>query len=189
MTEERLPKYLNKDQVIKFLQKAKSSKRDLTLFYTIYFYGLRVQEASNLELADLDLERNRIVIRRVKGGVSGEYPIPRELRNKINTYLKERRDNDFALFTGREGRLKVRRIGQLFKYYAKKAKLGEEFSVHCLRHSIATHLLEDGQHLEYVADHLGHKNIQNTAIYAKITNKRREETFKRMETSPAIAKI
>jgi len=148
-----------------------------------------VQEASNLDLADLDLDRNRIVIRRVKGGVSGEYPLPRELRNKINTYLRERRDNDFALFTGREGRLKVRRVEQLFKHYTKRAKLGEEFSVHCLRHSIATHLLEDGQPLEYVADHLGHKNIQNTAIYAKITNKRREETFKRMETSPAIAKI
>jgi len=176
-------------QVVKLLQKAKSSKRDLALFYTIYFYGLRVQEASNLELADLDLERNRIVIRRVKGGISGEYPLPRDLRNKIRAYLKERKDNDFGLFTGKQGRLKVRRINQLFKYYAKKAKLGEEFSVHCLRHSIATHLLEDGQHLEYVADHLGHKNIQNTAIYAKITNKRREETFKRMETSPAIAKI
>lgn len=189
MIQQRLPKYLTKDQVIKFLQKAKRNKRDLALFYTIYFYGLRVQEASNLDLADLDLERNRIVVRRVKGGVSGEYSLPRDLRNKINTHLKERKENDFALFTGREGRLKVRRIEQLFKYYAKKAKLSEDFTVHSLRHSIATHLLEDGQPLEYVADHLGHKNIQNTAIYAKITNKRREETFKRMEISPAIAKI
>jgi len=137
----------------------------------------------------LTLNGGRIVIRRVKGGVSGKYPLPRDLRNKIRAYLKERKDNDFGLFTGREGRLKTGRIKQLFKYYAKKAKLGKEFSVHCLRHSIATHLLEDGQHLEYVADHLGHKNIQNTAIYAKITNKKREETFKRIETSPAIAKI
>ena len=124
MIQQRLPKYLTKDQVIKFLQKTKRSKRDLALFYTIYFYGLRVQEASNLDLADLDLERNRIVIRRVKGGVSGEYPLPGDLRNKIKAYLKERKDNDFGLFAGKQGRLKVRRINQLFKYFAKKAKLG-----------------------------------------------------------------
>jgi len=65
MTPERPSKYLTKDQVVKFLQKTKRSKRDLALFYTIYFLGLRVQEASNLDLADLDLERNRIVIHRV----------------------------------------------------------------------------------------------------------------------------
>jgi len=77
MLQQRLPKYLTKDQVVKFLQKAKNNKRDLAPFYTTYFYGLRVQEASNLNLEDLDLNRNRIVIRRVKGGVSGEYPIPK----------------------------------------------------------------------------------------------------------------
>lgn len=85
--------------------------------------------------------------------------MPRDLRNKIKAYLKERKNNDSGLFTGKQGRFIVRRINQLFKYYAKKAKLGDEFSVHCLRHSIATHLLEDGQHLEYVVDHLGRKIV------------------------------
>ena len=90
MLQQRLPKYLTKDQVTKFLQKTKNSKRDLALFYIIYFYGLRVQEASNLSLEDLDLEQNRIVIRRVKGGVSGEYPIPRDLRNKPKLCINHR---------------------------------------------------------------------------------------------------
>jgi integrase/recombinase XerD len=189
MLVQKLPKYMSKEEVERFLQKAKKSKRDLALFYTIYYYGLRVSEASNLNLEDLDLERNKIVIRRVKGGVSGEYPIPRDLRYKLNAYLKARTNNDSGLFTGKKGRLKVRRIEQLFKQYARRAKLSDEFTVHSLRHSIATHLLEDGQSLEYVQDHLGHKNIQNTAIYAKITNRKRQEAFRRMETSPAIERI
>ena len=62
-----------------------------------------------------------------------------------------------------------------------------KYSVHSLRHSIATHLLDAGEGIEFVRDHLGHTNIQNTMIYAQITNHKREEIFKRLETN--IAKI
>ncbi len=55
-----------------------------------------------------------------------------------------------------------------------------------LRHSIAVHLLEAGQGIEYVADHLGHKNIQNTKIYAQITTSLRQEVFAKLERHPKI---
>ncbi len=78
---------------------------------------------------------------------------------------------------------------QLFKQYAKKAGIDPKYSTHALRHSIATHLLDAGEGIEFVKDHLGHTNIQNTMIYAQITNSRREETFKRIEQSSKIAEV
>jgi integrase/recombinase XerD len=60
--------------------------------------------------------------------------------------------------------------------------------VHALRHSMAVHLLEAGRGIEYMADHLGHKNIQNTRIYAQITNPLREQVFRELEQHPKIVR-
>ena len=62
-------------------------------------------------------------------------------------------------------------------------------SVHALRHSMAVHLLEAGRGIEYVADHLGHKNIQNTRIYAQITHPLREQVFRELEQHPKIVRL
>ena len=89
------------------------------------------------------------------------------------------------LFTGRKGDLRENRIRQLFYHYAGKARL-KGYSVHSLRHSRAVHLIEDGAGIEYVQDLLGHKNIQNTVVYAQISNKRRDELAKTLVASPMI---
>ena len=100
-----------------------------------------------------------------------------------------RLDTGDGLFTGRQGNLKRQRIQQLFKLYAGAAGIDPIYSVHCLRHSIATHLLDAGEGIEFVRDHLDHRNIQNTMIYAQITGNRRQEAFRRIEGSSRIAKI
>jgi hypothetical protein len=71
----------------------------------------------------------------------------------------------------------------LFRAYAHRAGLSIR-NVHSLRHSIAIHLLEAGRGIEYVADHLGHKNIRNTRVYAQITNPLREQVFRELEQHP-----
>jgi site-specific recombinase XerD len=91
------------------------------------------------------------------------------------------------LFTGCEGPLKKRQVQDLLKY-AKAASI-QERSGHVLRHSMAVHLLEAGRGIEYVADHLGHKNIQNTRIYAQITNPLREQVFRELEQHPKIVRL
>ena len=136
-----------------------------------------------MNLNDIDFNRNKILVKRVKGGVWGEKPLLRNTKRLIKAYLEERKHDSGALFTGKQGKLKRRRIEQLFKYYAKKAKLKSDYSIHCLRHSIATHLLDDGQSIEFVQDHLGHKNIQNTQIYSKISERKRKEVFDQLEYS------
>lgn len=180
-------KYLTQDEVKRFFSKI-HDRRDRALFDVVYKYGLRVSEATLLTLRDVDLDRGRIYIRRVKSGIPGEKPLFRDSRRLLRAYLEERQQSGSALFTGRQGNLSDKRIAQLFKVYARKAKLDAAYSVHSLRHTIATHLLEAGQGVEFVKDHLGHVNIQNTMIYAQITDRRRQEMFEELERTPAIVK-
>jgi len=179
--------YLRQDEVRRFFAKI-HDRRDRALFDVIYKYGLRVSEATLLTLQDVDFERGKIYIRRVKHGIGGEKPIFRDTRRLLKSYLEERQETGSALFTGRQGNLSDKRIAQLFKLYARKAKLDPEFSVHRLRHSIATHMFDAGEGVETVKDHLGHVNIANTMIYAQITNKRRQDAFQRLERSAEIVK-
>ena len=181
-------KYLDQEQTARFFAVIED-RRDRALFTTIYHYGLRVSEACLLELADVDLEHRRICIHRLKNGIGGVRPLLANTAGLIQSYLPARLPTGTALFTGRQGNLKHQRIQQLFRRYAAAAGLEGQFSVHCLRHSIATHLLEADFGIEYVQDHLGHVNIQNTLIYATLTDRRREEAFRKLEKSPEIVKV
>ena len=163
--------------------------RDKTLFGFIYLYGLRVSEAVLLKLGDVDFVKGRILLRRTKGGIGGERPLFKSAEKLLKRYLKVRHNTGDGIFTTRQGNISKQRIQQLFYAYAQKAGLDPRYSVHCLRHSIATHLLEAGEGIEFVRDHLGHRNIQNTMIYAQITDNRREESFRRVEKSSKIAKV
>lgn len=87
MNEEQIPKYLTQDQIKTFFSII-HNKRDYALFGVIYKYGLRVSEASFLNLADIDLERRKIRITRSKGGISGERTIFSDLLNSLKTYVK-----------------------------------------------------------------------------------------------------
>ncbi len=182
-----LPRYLTQEEVTR-LFKVISSPRDRALFALIYHYGLRVEEATLLTLESVDLKNLHIRIQRLKNGVSSQKPLWRHNVKLLRSYFRVRQDAGHWLFTGRQGPLKKRQIQTLFTEYAKKARIKGR-SIHSLRHSIAVHLLEAGQGIEYVADHLGHKNIQNTRIYAQITTSLRQEVFAKLERHPKIVRI
>jgi integrase/recombinase XerD len=181
-----LPKYFTQDELKRFFAVI-DSPRDKALFGLIYHYGLRVGEALMLTVDDVNFKNHRITIRRLKNGLGGEKPLWRHTAKLIRSYLRERRDVGPYLFTGRKGPLQKRQVQQLFNEYAEAAGIKER-SVHALRHSMAVHLLEAGRGIEYVADHLGHKNIQNTRIYAQITNPLREQVFRELEQHPKIVR-
>ena len=187
MSDQPLPRYLTQDELAAFFAKIKD-RRDRALFDLIYKYGLRVKEATLLRMADVDLKRGKLFIRRVKGGVAGEKPLFKDSKRLLRAHLEIKRDGSLALFSGRQGQLKERRIQQLFKHYLNKAKIRKNVGIHSLRHSIAIHLLDDGQNLEFVKDHLGHKYMKNTEVYARISDRRRTEVFDRLEVSNSIVK-
>jgi len=186
--KQRRIKYLQKDQVEKLFSKIKS-QRDRALFAVIYYYGFRVSEATLLKLEDIDLQRGRIYIHRVKEGIGGERPLFKSVAKAIQAYMKVRQSTGEKLFTGRQGDLKKQRIQQLFKHYAREAGIDPIYSIHCLRHSIATHWLEAGADPADVQDHLGHVKPESTRIYAQITGKRREEVYRQVENSKEISKM
>ena len=154
----------------------------------IYHYGLRVGEALMLTVDDVHFTNHRITIRRSKHGLGGEKPLWRHTAKLIRRYLRERRDVAPYLFTGRKGPLQKRQVQTLFTDDADAAGIKNR-SVHGLRHSMAVHLLEAGRGIEYVADHLGHKNIQHTRIYAQLTNPLREQVFRELEQHPKMVRL
>jgi integrase/recombinase XerC len=183
----KLPTYLRQDQVHDFFSVI-TSLRYKALFSTTYLYGLRVSEACLLHRDDIDLRRRTIRIWRVKSGNSGEKPLFKSLVPILNSYLRTRSDDNGALFVGRQGRLGKRRIQALFTRYATLAGLPPTHRhVHLHRHGIATHLLDAGEPIDFVQDHLGHRSIESSLVYARVSDRRRTKTIRRLERSREIA--
>jgi len=182
------PRYLTQDEVQRFFGVIESP-RDRALYALVYLYGLRVGEVSLLSRGDLDLTRQRITVRRLKGGVWIERPLFSSALELLWDYLGEDASSpEGPLFPGRTGPLRKRQIQDLFVRYRDRAGLPARYTCHCLRHSIATHLLDAGMSLEFVQDHLGHRSIRSTSIYARITDRHRAAVFLRLEQSPWIVR-
>jgi integrase len=181
-----LPRYLTQAEVRAFFR-AISTIRDRALFGLVYHYGLRVSEVALLERGDVDLARGRLVVKRVKGGVWTERPLLSATRALLDAHLEGSQGHDLdPLFPGRSGPLKKRQIQALFVRYRDKAGLDRRYTAHSMRHAIATHLLEAGLPLEFVQDHLGHRHIRSTTIYARITDRYRVAKYRALERSPWI---
>ena len=188
LLQQQLPKYLTQEEV-QVLFGAVTSARDRLLFALIYLYGLRVGEVAFLRRGDVDLARGRIVIRRSKGGYWTERPLFSSAGELLAIYLLDVPDTPSdPLFPGRHGPLRKRQIQSLFVRYRDRAGLAPYYTCHGLRHSIATHLLDAGCSLEFVQDHLGHRSIRSTSIYARITDRRRAAVFRSLESSPWIVR-
>jgi integrase/recombinase XerD len=181
------PRYLTQDDIRRFFS-AIESPRDQALFALIYHHGLRVGEVALLARGDVSLTRGRIVIRRLKGGRWSEQPLFAGTLALLQDYLviASARGAVAPLFPGRSGPLQKRQIQSLFERYRDVAALPEYATCHSLRHSIATHLLDAGQSLQFIQEHLGHQNIRSTTIYARITDRYRAEVFRQLESSPWI---
>ena len=165
--------------------------RDRALFGTMYYFGLRPSEAGLLLREHVNFRTRRIYIPRLKGGVPGEKVMTADCRRLLQRYLQSRRDALPYLFPSRNNQpISRKRIAALFRHYATHAGLPpHKRHPHCLRHSIATHLIDAGQSLEYVQDHLGHRSIQSTGVYAKISDARRERVAAHIEWAREVAKI
>lgn len=182
----RLPRYLTQLEVRAFFRVI-SDLRDRTLFSLIYHYGLRVGEVALLQRGDVDLDRGRIVIKRLKGGAWTEQPLFSVTAALLGKHLATAGGaTEDPLFRGRQGPLRKRQIQSLFSQYRDLAGLDRRYTCHGLRHSIATHLLDAGVALEFVQDHLGHQSIRSTSIYARITDRHRLALFRKLERSTWI---
>jgi integrase len=184
---QRLPRYLTQEETRAFFVVI-ADPRDRALFTLIYLYGLRVAEVGLLVLGDVDLDRSRIIVKRLKGGAWAERPLFSWARELLEVHVQSLKGADLEgpLFPGNGGPLKKRQIQSLFTRYREAAGIPSTATAHSLRHSIATHLLDAGVSLEFVQDHLGHQSIRSASIYARITDQHRTQLFKKLESSPWI---
>ncbi len=162
-----------------------TDERDRALFTAMYAFGLRASEVGLLLREHVNFRTRRIHIPRLKGGVAGEKLMAAEYLHLLRAYLHNRQDSLPYLFPSRNARpVSRQRIDRLFRSYAALAKLPpSKRHSHCLRHSVAAHLLEDGYALEEVQAHLGHKSIHSTVVYTTAAVPRRRRLSVRVHPS------
>jgi len=165
----RLPVVLSRREIAQIIENIKNSKHKLLISLS-YGAGLRVSEAINLKIQDIDLQELTIHLKLAKGKKDRITVFPEKLISDIQNLIAGKNKTDFVFASERGGRLNERTAQKVFENSLKKAKIKKNASFHSLRHSFATHLLENGVDIRYVQELLGHQNIRTTQIYTKVTN-------------------
>lgn len=165
----RLPEVLTKSDIDKILNVTTNSKHRMLLALA-YGAGLRVSEIINLQVKNVDLEQLVVTVRQGKGNKDRITVLPEKIRIALNNYLLEKGQTDYVFASERGGKLTTRAAQKAFENSLHKAGLKKTATFHSLRHSFATHLLENGVDIRYVQELLGHQNIRTTQRYTQVTN-------------------
>jgi integrase/recombinase XerD len=138
----------------------------------IYACGLRRSELLNLKISDVDSKRRVLLIRNSKGYKDRQVPISDKTIGMLREYYKSYKPRIW-LFEGQTVGKKYseRSLEQVLKHALEKANISKPVTLHWLRHSYATHLLEAGTDLRYIQELLGHKNSKTTEIYTHVSQK------------------
>ena len=170
--KRRLPKILSEKELDVFFN-ACDNYMYKTIFMMIYGSGLRISEATNLRVEDINSENMRLFVRNGKGERERYTVLPKTSLEMLRICYKMYQPNhpEGYMFLNREGNpLKVERLRVFFRRYRRKAGISEEFIVHSLRHAFATRLVEEGIPLVQVKELLGHSCIRSTMTYVHVAN-------------------
>ena len=163
-----LPKYLTVREVKKLLQQCANLKHACIL-KILYGCGLRISEVIALKIADIDSSAMRLIVRAAKGNKDRVLPLPQTLLQNLRQYYLAYRPQDY-LFEGQHGgKYSAKSIQNFIKKYAREANIIKSVTPHMLRHSYATHQLENGINIRYVQELLGHNSIKTTELYTHVT--------------------
>jgi len=170
--EHKLPKVLSAEDIKKVLGSIDNLKHR-TLISTIYSSGMRISEVLNLKISDIDSKRMMVRIENSKGNRDREVMLSENLLILLREYYKAYKPKKYIFEGQGGGKYTARSAEQVFKKALRNAKINKEASLHTLRHSYATHLIEQGIDIRIVQELLGHKNIKTTQIYTHITDIRK----------------
>ncbi len=169
--EHKLPNVLSKEEVASILKALKNIKHK-TMLSLIYSCGLRRSELLNLKPADVDSKRNLLLIKNAKGYKDRVAPLSDKIIEMLRIYYKECRPKTW-LFEGWKAGEKYSEesLAHVLKKALHLTGIKKPVTLHWLRHSYATHLLESGTDLRYIQEILGHKSSKTTEIYTHVSNK------------------
>lgn len=167
--EHHLPNVLSKEEV-KMILGAPVNLKHRTMLSLIYACGLRRQELIHLKLSDIDSKRNILIIRQSKGKKDRIIPISEKILTMLRDYYKVYKPKEW-LFEGqkRGNRYSVESLRSVLDAAVRKAGVRRKVTLHWLRHSYATHLLEAGTDLRFIQELLGHKSSKTTEIYTHVS--------------------
>jgi len=169
--KKKLPYILSRDEILSILEHI-PNLRHKTILLTAYSSGLRISEVLNLAVSDIDSKNMLIRVRCGKGGKDRFTVLGEENLHMLRHYWKLFKPNELlfpGLITGKP--VAARNIQQVFKSAKEKAGISKPVSVHSLRHSFATHLLENNTDLRTIQVLLGHADIRTTCIYLHLSTK------------------
>jgi integrase/recombinase XerD len=169
--EKRLPNVLSKNEV-KTILEAPTNIKHRAMLSLIYACGLRRGELLNLTLKDILSDRNLLFIRQSKGKKDRVVPISPKIIVMLRQYYKAYKPKTW-LFEGQfpNTRYSEKSLENVLKQSLIKAKISKKVSLHWLRHSYATHLLENGTDLRYIQELLGHSSSRTTEIYTHVSTR------------------
>ena len=166
---KKLPVVLNRGELNLLFGQTQNPKHRL-LLELAYAAGLRVSEAVRLRARDIDISEMTLVVRQGKGKKDRLTIVSSRLLPQIQTMMAGKKPSDFIFVSERGGHLTEATAQKVFYACLRKSGIGKQASFHSLRHSFATHLLENGTDIRYVQELLGHQNIRTTQIYTQVTN-------------------
>jgi len=166
----RLPAVLSEEEVISILRQIINLKHKC-IIYLIYSGGLRLSEVVHLKISDIDSHRKVITINGAKGKKDRISLLSDAVLALLREYYKQYKPKEW-LFEGQKGgKYSPKSVQKIFQAACIKSGIKKHATIHTLRHSFATHLLEHGTDLRYIQELLGHKNSKTTEIYTHITKK------------------
>ncbi len=169
--EKKLPNVLSKQEVQNIISKIQNLKHK-TIIMLIYSAGLRISEAAQLKVSDINSQRGLIKISQGKGKKDRVTLLSEKVLKTLREYYKGYKP-EYWLFPGAnsERPITTRSIQNVFEQARKNANISTKATVHWLRHSFATHLLESGVDLRYIQELLGHQSSKTTEIYTHVSSK------------------
>jgi integrase/recombinase XerD len=169
--EKRIPNVLNKEEVSAILNSLNNIKHKAMLSL-VYSCGLRCGELLKIELTDIDSKRNILRINQSKGKKDRISPLSDKTINLLRTYAKAHQPERY-LFEGMQKGMPydARSLQLVLKDAVRKANINKPVTLHWLRHSYATHLLENGTDLRYIQEILGHSSSKTTEIYTHVSTR------------------
>jgi site-specific recombinase XerD len=164
---DSLPNILSVEDIRKIITSIANLKHRV-IISTIYSCGLRISEAVNLKIQDIDSSSMTVKIVNAKGKSDRIVMLSEKLLESLREYFKKYRPKVY-LFEGQNGgKYSARSIQQIFNHAVKRAKIKKKVTVHTLRHSFASHLLDNGTDIRFIQELLGHKHLSTTQIYTHI---------------------
>jgi integrase/recombinase XerD len=165
--EKKIPIVLTKEEVLKLIEGAQTKKSRL-MIQTLYSSGLRVSEIVNLKNQDLDFNENIGWVRSGKGKKDRMFIISKKLSNKLKKFTEKRPDWKYVFSENKP--LSTRNIQKIIQKASFKAGINKRVSPHTMRHSYATHLLENGVDIRKIQILLGHSSLSTTERYTHVSS-------------------